>query len=413
MSTTTLKIERLAYGGVAIGRHNGKVVMIKGAVLPGETVEADIDNEKSDYFTASAKKIIESSPDRIEPACKYFGLCGGCNYQHVPYSLQVQLKEEILRDSLKRLAKTEVELSAPVVNDNPWNYRLRGKFKVSGKKIGFYRENSREVIDIESCPLMAGEINEYLQKARLLTGGPGVREIHITGGENPMVLINVPARTTINKKDCGHFAMRFLNSGFSGFCIEAGNKIVFRYGSSYSTLDLGGLKYTVSPEGFFQSHWKLNLSLVDIIKSSLQPLKDKKILDLYAGAGNFSLPLAKDARVIAVEENRAAIKDGTRNLKINKIRNCKFIRSTSENFQAKDHIDIVILDPPRPGLAKRAMSNVLSLSPERIVYISCNPATFARDLKILLSKYEVESLRMIDFFPQTYHIEVLAFLRLR
>ncbi len=147
------------------------------------------------------------------------------------------------------------------------------------------------------------------------------------------------------------------------------------------------------------------------MKETLQPLKDKKILDLYAGAGNFSLPLAKDARVIAVEESRAAIKDGTRNLKINKIRNCKFIRSTSENFQAKDHIDIVIIDPPRPGLAKRAMSNVLSLLPERIVYISCNPATFARDLKILLAKYEVESLRMADFFPQTYHIETLAFLR--
>jgi 23S rRNA (uracil1939-C5)-methyltransferase len=167
----------------------------------------------------------------------------------------------------------------------------------------------------------------------------------------------------------------------------------------------------VSPEGFFQSNWKLNLSLVDIIKSSLQPLKDKKILDLYAGAGNFSLPLAKDARVIAVEENRAAIKDGTRNLKINKIRNCKFIRSSSENFQVKDHIDIVIIDPPRMGLTKKAMGNVLSVLPESIVYISCNPATFARDLKILLSKYEVESLRMIDFFPQTYHIETLAFLK--
>jgi 23S rRNA (uracil1939-C5)-methyltransferase len=411
MSTTILKIERLAYGGVSIGRHNGKVVMVKGAVLPGETVEADIDNEKSDYITASAKKVIEPSPERIEPACKYFGLCGGCNYQHIPYALQVQLKEEILKDCLKRLAKTEIELSAPVVNDNPWNYRLRGKFKVSRDKIGFYKENTREVIDIDSCPLMVSAVNDYFGKSRSLIGGLGVREIHITGEENPMVLIHVPAHTKINKRNCGQFAMKFLNSGFSGFCIEAGNRIVFRYGTSYSTLNLGGLKYTVSPSGFFQSHWKLNLSLIDIIKNKLQPLKDKKILDLYAGAGNFSLPLAKDARVIAVEENRAAVKDGSRNLKINKIRNCKFIRSSSENFQAKDNVDIVILDPPRPGLTKKAMSNVLSLLPERIVYISCNPTTFARDLKKLLSKYEVESLRMADFFPQTYHIEVLAFLR--
>ena len=411
MSTTTLKIERLAYNGVSIARHDEKIVMVRGPVLPGETVEAVIESEKKDYLTASLIRVIEPSPDRIDPACKYFDECGGCDYQHIPYPLQVSLKEEILKDSLKRQAKTGIELSSPIINDNPWNYRLRGKFKVSGKRIGFYMEKTRRVVDIESCPLMVQDVNKLYQKSRPLTGELGVREIHITGGENPVVLINLPAHTKINKRSCGQFARKFLNAGFSGFCIEVGNTVIFHYGTTSTSLNLNGLKYSVSPKSFFQSNWKLNLAVVETIKKALKPLEGKKVLDLYAGAGNFSLPLSEDARVIAVEENRDAIKDGVRNLKINNMRNCKFIRSSAEDFLAKDSIDIIIIDPPRMGLAKKAMDNVLSVLPERIVYLSCNPATFARDLKILLSKYEVESLRMIDFFPQTYHIETLAFLR--
>jgi 23S rRNA (uracil1939-C5)-methyltransferase len=413
MSTTTLKIERLAYNGVSIARHKEKIVMVRGPVLPGETVEAVIESEKKDYLTASVIQVIEPSPDRIDPACKYFNKCGGCNYQHIPYQLQVSLKEEILKDSLKRQAKTELKLSSPIINDNPWNYRLRGKFKVSGNRIGFYMEHSKKVVDIENCPLMAQDVNEFYEKSRSLTGELGVREIHITGGENPVVLIKLPAYTKINKRSCGSYALKFLNSGFSGFCIEVGNKIIFHYGTTYASLNLNGLKYTVSPKSFFQSNWKLNLSVVETIKKALQPLKGKKILDLYAGAGNFSLPFSEDARVIAVEENRDAIKDGTRNLKLNNIRSCKFIRSSAENFLAKDSIDIVILDPPRLGLAKKAMDNVISSLPERIVYVSCNPTTFSRDLKRLMPKYEIESVRMVDLFPQTYHIEVLAFLKLK
>ncbi len=122
MSTTTLKIERLAYNGVSIARHDEKIVMVRGPVLPGETVEAVIESEKKDYLTASVIRVIEPSPDRIDPACKYFDECGGCDYQHIPYPLQVSLKEEILKDSLKRQAKTGIELTSPIINDNPWNY---------------------------------------------------------------------------------------------------------------------------------------------------------------------------------------------------------------------------------------------------------------------------------------------------
>lgn len=396
-----------------MARHQEKVVMIKGAVLPGEKVEAVLEDEKKDYLTASVKRIIEPSSDRIEPACAYFGVCGGCSYQHAPYALQVHMKEEILRDCLRRIAKTEEGLSSPVTGENPWNYRLRGKFQVSGGKIGFYRVHTRDVVEIEECPLMADEINELYRKARPLIDAPGVKEVHITGGDNPILMIHLPAHTKINKRDCGHFAARFLQAGFSGVSIEAGTRIIYRYGASHTILELGGLKYALSPASFFQSNWKLNMQVVENVKRTLQPLKDKKVLDLYAGAGNFSLPLASGARVTAVEGNRVAVKDGRKNLKINNIRSCKFIHSSAEHFRAGDRFDIVILDPPRPGLTGEAMNNMLSLSPEKIVYISCNPATFSRDLKKLSGKYKIESVRMIDFFPQTYHIEVLAFLKLK
>jgi 23S rRNA (uracil1939-C5)-methyltransferase len=411
-STAVVKVERPAYGGVSIGRYGGKVVMIKGAVLPGETVEIIVENEKKDYLTSSVRKIMEPSTVRIEPACRYFGPCGGCHYQHIPYDLQISLKEEILRDCLRRLAKIETEISASVIAGNPWNYRLRGQFKISGSKIGFYRENSREVVDIDGCALMAEGINEYFRETKAVLEGFAVKEMHITKGDRLIVLIKDPARVR-SGADLDKLASRFLDSGSAGLFIETAGKKVFVYGESFITLNLENLKYTVSPMSFFQSHWRMNRVVAELIKKVLQPVKNRKILDLYAGAGNFSLPLATDTEVIAVEENPFAVEDGRRNLEINKIKNCRFVRVSAEKFRSKDDFDIILLDPPRPGLTNRTMNNVLGLMPERIVYISCNPATFSRDLKKLTVKYDIESIRMIDFFPQTFHIESLAFLRLR
>jgi 23S rRNA (uracil1939-C5)-methyltransferase len=166
--TIIIEISGPAYGGISIGRYNGKVVMVKGSVLPGETVEVAIAHEKKDYLSASALRVLESSPDRVRPFCRYFGECGGCHLQHVSYSRQTQLKEEILRDCLRRLTKIDIDLSSSVTDSNPWNYRLRGQFKVSKTGTGFYREKTRGVVDVENCPVMADEINEALQEAKVL-----------------------------------------------------------------------------------------------------------------------------------------------------------------------------------------------------------------------------------------------------
>jgi len=408
----TFKAELPAYGGLCIAKWKGKVVFIKNTI-PGETIEARLEEERKDYYTASTTKILEPSPDRIEPNCKFFGLCGGCQFQHISYQRQIKLKEEILKDSLKRLGKIDIELSKPLIYDNQWHYRYRGQFKVLQGKIGFYREKTREVIDIDGCPLMTEEINEYLLKVRGILKNSehlhAISEVHISHGDEAVALIKTRGKQPLKLDG---LAPAFLHSGFSGVFIDSGEKRLLKYGNHYIIFDLEGLKYTISPMSFFQSHWRLNQRTVGFVKDSLQPLKGKRVLDLYSGAGNFSLPISLDVgEVIAVEESPFAIEDGKRNLQINGIKNCRFIRSSIEGLNIKDSIDIIILDPPRLGLTNAAMDKILAMVPERIAYVSCNPATLARDLRKLLAKYEIESIRMIDFFPQTYHIESLAFLR--
>ena len=315
------------------------------------------------------------------------------------------MKEEILLDSLQRIGRMEITLS-PALTDKNFYYRHRGQFKVSpGGRIGFYREGSREVVPINECPLMINEINSLLKRFKNINSflsKMGIKEIHISHGDTPIALIK--AKSIIEDTD------EFMKMGFSGIAFENGEST----GRDYIRLDLNGLQYTVTPWSFFQAHWNLNRKVVDLIISELQPLENMCALDLYAGAGNFSLPLAAYAsQVAAVEGNRYAADDGQRNVKLNNIKNCRFINSSAEKYRIHERFDIVVLDPPRPGLTSNVMKKVIDLLPKRVVYISCNPATLARDLKKLTERYHVDSLRMIDFFPNTYHVEALAFMSLR
>lgn len=403
----------VGYGGLSIGRWQGKVVMIKG-VIPGETVEAAIEEEKRDYIIASVSRIVEPSPDRIMPDCRYFGICGGCHLQYISYSRQIKLKEEILSDCIKRLANIDMQLSDSMFHDLPWRYRYRGQFKVSDGRIGFYREKTRDVVDIENCPLMIDEINVCLKNIRnMLDSGHKdffeyISDIHISYSDRPVVLLKVK---DVEALDLKRLASVFLDLS-SGVAIDNGKRVSL-YGLQYITLSLQGLKYTISPLSFFQSHWSLNQDVVSLVKNILEPLNNKRVLDLYSGAGNFSLPIAQSAKeVIGIEENPFAVKDGKRNANLNLIENCRFILSTAEKVEI-NNFDIIIVDPPRTGLTNRAIERILSSEAERIVYISCNPSTLARDIRKFTLKYDIDSIRMIDFFPQTYHIESLAFLKLR
>jgi 23S rRNA (uracil1939-C5)-methyltransferase len=409
--------ERPAYGGFSIARVDGAVLFVRGAI-PGEAVEARIDEQKKDYAFSTAIEIISPSADRVQPECRHFGDCGGCHMQYISYGRQVSIKEEILFDSVRRGAKVEIPLSPSIFDDNPWGYRHRGRFKISGDSIGFFREKSKRIVDIKECPLMVREINGLLSRtADLLKSDQrlfqDISGLHISYGDSGTALLMTDKRSGASP-DAPKITSALLDIGFDGVCVEAGHKIPMRGGAQYTNFDLNGLKYTVSPQTFFQCHWRLNTRVVRHIRDGLQPLAGKKVIDLYSGAGNFALPLALDAEeVVAVEDARSSIEDGKRNARLNNIGNCRFVKCPAERFSEACRAYAVIVDPPRMGLIKRALDKILEIKPERIVYISCNPSTFARDLKTLLTRYEAESLRLIDFFPQTYHIESVAFLRLR
>jgi len=405
-ANVVLKAQSPAYGGLAIGRMDGKVVMIKGAI-PGETVEVSITKDKKDYSEATVERVIEPSEDRCVPPCRYFGTCGGCQLQYIRYDRQVSIKEDVLKDCLKRIAGLDVTLSEPLSGE-PYNYRHRGQFKAAQGKLGLYREKSHEVVDIESCPLMVAEVNEGLATLRRVLKGAVYSEAHIVHGESTLALIKGARSDSAN---WGRLIGKH-GGGFAGVYVESTDKGPIKLGLEYITLDLDGLQYTVSPTSFFQGHWRLNQSVVKLIIQALQPLEGKRVLDLYAGAGNFALPLALHARgVTAVEEVPSAVNDGKRNARINGIKNCKFIRTNVDSLRTTDRVDILIADPPREGLSPAALDKALLLKPEKIAYVSCNPASLSRDIKKLGGQYELESIRMVDFFPQTYHIESVSFLK--
>jgi 23S rRNA (uracil1939-C5)-methyltransferase len=303
--------------------------MIKGAI-PGETVEVRIDEDRKDYSTATVLRVLEPSPDRVSPPCGYFGTCGGCHLQFISYPHQIKLKEEVLKSSLRRIAGLDIQLSDPLTGE-AWHYRHRAQFKFAGGKFGFFREKSRDVVDIDSCPLMAHGINEGLKEARVILTGMDIKELHLACSNDTVALVK--ARGASNA-GWDKIADAFLRSGFSGLAVELENNRRLNYGQGSLTFELSGLTYTVSPASFFQGHWSLNQTVVRFLRDTLQPLEDKSVLDLYSGAGNFSLPLAMQAAsVTAVEENHGAVEDGKRNLKLNSIKNCRFIRSNVDSLR--------------------------------------------------------------------------------
>ncbi|MBF0343808.1 MAG: class I SAM-dependent RNA methyltransferase [Nitrospirae bacterium] len=395
-----LELQTLAplYGGLCLSRHNG-VVFVRGAI-PGERVIAEIKEQKRDYSIAEAIEILNTSEDRLQPRCPVFKNCGGCHYQHISYERQLAIKEEIVTDCLKRIGKTDVALTATLAGQQ-WHYRSKAQFKLSGDgAIGFYKENSRDVVPIEECFICKETINAFLKKingARFLRG---IKELHILAGKNTIVYVKD------TEMDEGRLDF-FLDVGFDGAILENG---VFS-GNILCEFMIGDLTYFVSPQTFFQTNWELNLRLIQMLSEAIGDVQDKEILDVYGGAGNFSLPLSLRCKNITIVENNPyAVTDGKRNVESNKLKNVKYVVKSFEKAKESNKYNVVIIDPPRVGLSTASVTKLLAISPQTIAYVSCNPATFARDVFKLSDMYTLSSIRLIDLFPNTYHCEVMGIL---
>jgi len=390
------------YGGYALARDEDLGILFIRGALPGEKVEVKLGQRKKDYAFGDVLQIISPSPFRVDPPCAYFGECGGCQLQHAAYPYQLEMKRGILEEAFRRIGKTNI-IPAVAPPGSQFGYRYRGGFKTDGENVGFFAERSRRIVPITKCPLMVGRINVAMPALRGLGRfASSVSEIHVaTDGAQAVAWLPGVA-----------FDQRIVER-FGGFI--SGARFEDRsWGRDCISLDLEGLAYVVSTGSFFQANWRMNWSLVRRIMEFIKGSPNGRLLDLYAGAGNFAIPLASRFReVVAVEEEVSSFADLRRNIRLNELKNVRAVRSSVEKYRLEGQFDVLILDPPRSGLSAKALALVRLIGAEAVCYISCNPTTLARDVSRLGDRYDIGLLQMFDFFPNTHHVEALAVLLLR
>ena len=430
-----LTIEKLIYGGDGLGRlpadekGRGKAAFVP-FTLPGEKIEAQITDEKPGFVRASATRLVEASPLRIEAACPYFQRCGGCHYQHTDYREQLKLKEDILKENLRRLAKMESVPEVTVHASPAWNYRNRTRLQVradSGFAVGYFKASSHELLPVEQCPISSPLLNRAIEVLwKLGRDGqvrPNVREIELFAnhddsqlqvelyvdprqqaekGQEPQTLAERLRAALPEVSSIYVFAQTIAAGRGQQIHITEGPLWTDYPGESRYRTKAGALR--VSGGAFFQVNRFLVEELVGIVAAGRS---GDIALDLYAGVGLFSAALASSFRhIVAVESSQGSAAD----LKYNSPRNVKAVRSTVDAYLAgqgaKVRPDYVVVDPPRAGLGERVASGVAKLGAPRVTYVACDPATLARDLITLMGAgYRVERLHLVDLFPQTYHIE--------
>ncbi len=419
-----LTIEKLIYGGDGLARlpadehGRGKAVFIP-LVLENETVEASLIEQKPGFARGIADEILSRSPHRVDPPCPYFMRCGGCHYQHSDYSHQLEIKAAILRENLRRIAKLELDIELRIHPSPEWNYRNRSRFTVQFEPefgLCYHKFNSHELLPVGQCPISSPLINQALQALWALgqqgEWPKGVREIELfADAEDANVLVEAICDGEMSRTDFAAWAARCMGilpsllgvSATGGAEVpQKGNfKPAAKNGITYQTMRHS---YRVSARSFFQVNRYLIDELVDIVTKGRS---GDTALDLYAGVGLFSSVLNRDfQRVIAVESSPTSYTD----LLYNSAANVKAVQATSEqylkNAQGKMPADFVVVDPPRAGLSDAVLRALIGMKARAITYVSCDPATAARDLRGLLgSGYKLDEVHLLDLFPQTFHIE--------
>ena len=378
-------IEKLVYGGAGLARTERGVIFVP-KTAPGDIVEIEIAQRKADYATGRVVSIVEPSPDRQTPSCPNYDSVGCCHWQHIRYSRQLQIKEEILRETLRRTAKLQWEHTIPIISGPDLRYRLRATFHVRDRRVGFVAEGTHDIVAIDECSALAEGLNEFIAEANTLLANPdmaAVREIRAVLGP-PVV---------------------------AAFMSEAGAAHIQRFGADSPRVTVNGFHFELDPGAFFQSNRFL---LDDFMNSVLEHAgaSPAHVLDLFCGSGFFSIPLARRAReVLAVESNPIAIRQARFNARLNETTNVKFFRGQVHVMlrDAAVRPDLIVVNPPRAGCGQETMKQIVGLRAARIVYVSCNPTTFAREAVLLLAEnYHLERLTLLDQFPNTHHIELIA-----
>jgi 23S rRNA (uracil1939-C5)-methyltransferase len=389
-----LKIEKLVYGGDGLSRADGEVVFTP-FVLPGETVEAERTGSRKQAQRARASKVVESSPERTAAPCPYFERCGGCQYQHIDYAAQLRFKRGILAETLRRVGKIDYSEDLIALSSaEPYGYRNRVQLHFEKGRMGFREMNSRNLVAVDQCPISSPKINEAIARISRMSRDrrwPNfLRSLEIFTDETH-VQWNVLETDQPVAKHFFEWLAQEIPGSVSGPLEYAVNADTF----------------TVSGQAFFQVNRFLLPQLAEL---AIGDTSGENALDLYSGVGLFSVPLARRfSRVTAVESGRAAAADLKANARRARV-SVKVEQKQVESFliETSEPPDFVLADPPRSGLERSAIARLIELKPKSIALVSCDPATLARDLAAFGEAYQIESLRLVDLFPQTFHMETIA-----
>lgn len=424
-----IKIEKLVYGGEGLGHHEGHAVFVP-FVLPEEVVTVLPVERRKKFVRGRVQQVLTPSPQRTPPRCPHFGVCGGCHYQHIPYEAQLEYKAGILRETLRRLGR--IEWNGPIQThpSPPFGYRNRAQWTVRPAAegvpaaLGYHQVGSSALCAVEECPILSPHLAETLARLKdLLAQGAapaGLFEVEaFVDSADARVLLNASLEKFEAPPAALAETLRNALPGVETLLLHERSRDRFElFGPGFIHYEVAETRYRVGHLSFFQ----VNRFLVEeLVRAVLAQAEGGLALDLYAGVGLFTLPMARQfERVVSVEANPAAARDLQANIDESGVR-AEAVNAEAEGFLAgcKETPDLVVLDPPRAGTTPRALARLIEIAPARIAYLSCDPSTLARDLSLLTGgasgpgPYEICEVHLFDVFPQTYHIESLAMLRHR
>ena len=427
--TLQLRVNTLVYQGDGLGRYQGKAVFIP-FTAPKDVVSCRIVEEKRSFLRGVAERVVIPSPLRVEPRCPHFTRCGGCQWQHLDYEAQLNAKREIFASALERNASVAKEVVGEIIpSPEEWGYRsrclLRCKAEGGNNSIGFYSRKSREVVDVEKCPILRPELNRILSliRQRLKDVVYLFSDVQMEVGDEGAPRVMVGASGLAKRGEGKRLFSKATEAlrevaeaeGFSLLVRDfKGEVSILNQASEPQIKPLHGSEMTLKmdPLGFFQGNLDQNRNLVGLVLRLIDRFlpnpSQARVLDLFCGMGNLSVPLATMCgEVVGVEAYPLAVDVAWRNARQNGVANVRFVKEKVASFlkSVQGEFQAVVMDPPRIG-AKRETPLVAGLRPKLVIYVSCDPMTLARDLRELISVgYKVVSSTPIDMFPQTFHIE--------
>lgn len=406
--TLDVFIEKLDHFGNGLAKVENQYIFVKNA-LPKETVKIEITKVKKKFLNAKAIKIITPTVDRVSVPCPYYEVCGGCQVMHLAYFKQLEFKKEKVVELFQKFAgvpNLEVE---QIFSGKQFAYRNKVVFHGKNQMLGLYQEKSNDLVEVENCLLVEEGLNQIYHKIKeYLKKNSDARiedlTIRKTSSNEYMLILN------------GDLNLKMFLSYLDQFSLKSvyfNQKLV--YGEEYITEEIFNLKFRIYPNAFFQVNYEMMKKLYQVVVDYYQDKNYQTVLDLYCGTGTIGMLVSSYVKeLIGVEVVHDSIIAANQNQKINQLPNVTFLEGKVENHISKfQNIDSIILDPPRSGLDSKTRETILKIAPQSIVYISCDPATLARDLKELLEDYTIVKVHLVDMFPNTYHVECVCVLSRR